>query len=67
MLWDQVKVEGVLLQECLTEVVPSPDHGHVKGSEPLERGVNQILLEYADQEPIVSLKLSKVSAVRLEM
>ena len=44
-LWDQVEVERVLLQERLTEVVPSPDHGHVKGSEPLERGANQTLLE----------------------
>ena len=44
-LWDPFEVKGVLLQERLTEVVPSSDHGHVKGSEPLERGASQTLLE----------------------
>ena len=44
-LWDQVEIKGVLLQELLTKVVPSSDHGHVKGSEPLERKASETLLE----------------------
>ena len=66
-LGDQVKVEGVLLDERLGKVLPSLDRGHVKESEPLEHGAGQTLLEQADQEPVVSLKLRKVFAVCLQM
>ena len=66
-LGDHVEIEGILLEECLAKVLPSLDCGHVKGSEPLERGVSQTLLEQADQEPVVSLKLSKVSVVCPQM
>ena len=62
-LGDQAETEGVLLEESLAEILPSLDHGHVKGSEPLERGPSQTLLEKANQEPFISLKLTMVSAV----
>ena len=67
MLWDQVEVEGVLLQECLAKVVPSHDGGHVKRGEPLEGQASQTFLEQADQQPLVCLELSEISAVRLQM
>ena len=63
VLRDSVEIEGVLLDERLANVLPSLDGGHVKGSEQLECGPGQTLLEKADQEPFVSLKLRKVSAV----
>ena len=66
-LGDQVKVERILPKESLGKVVPSLDRGHVKGSEPLERRAGQTLLEQTDQEPIVSLKLRKVSTVCFQM
>ena len=66
-LEDQVKIEGVLLNKRLVEVLPSLDRGHVKGSEPLERRADQTLLEPMDQEPLISVKLSKVSAVGPQM
>ena len=66
-LGDQVKVEGVLLDERLGKILPSLDRGYVKGSEPLERGARQTLLEQTDQEPFVSVELSKISAVDPQM
>ena len=51
----------------LTEVAPSLDGGHIKGSEPLEGRASQTLLEQADQQSLVSLKLSEISAVRSQM
>ena len=62
-LGDRVKVERILPKESLGKVVPSLDHGHVKGSEALERGNGQTLLEHTNKEPVVNLKLGKVSAV----
>ena len=66
-LGDQVKVEGVLHEERLAEVIPGLNRGHVKRGEPLKSRPNKTLLEYADQKPLVSLKLSKVFTVRPQM
>ena len=62
-LGDQVEIEGVLLDERLGKILPSLDRGHVKGSEPFERGADQTFLEQTDQEPFVNVELSKVSTV----
>ena len=67
MLWDQVHVEGVLFQERLTKVVLDLDGGHVKRGEPLEGRASQTFLEQADQQPLVNLELSEISAVCLQM
>ena len=66
-LGDQVEVERILLKESLRKISPSLNRGHVKGSEPLERGAGQTLLEQTNQEPVVSPKLRKVSAVCPQM
>ena len=67
MLWDHFEVKGVLLQERLAKVVPSLNGGYVKRGEPLEGWAGQTFLEQADQQPLVSLELSEISAVRLQM
>ena len=66
-LGDQVEVERILLKESLRKISPSLDRDHVRRSEPLEHGAGQTLLKYADKEPFVSLKLSKVPIVCLQM
>ena len=66
-LRDHVNVEGVLLQERLGKVVPSLDGGHVEGCEPLKSKAHQTFLEQTDQQSVISLKLDKVAAVRLQM
>ena len=48
-LEDQVEIEGVLFQEYLAKIVPSLDHGHVKGSELLESWASQAFLEQEDK------------------
>ena len=67
VLRDEVEVEGTLLQERLGMVVPSLDSGHVKRCEPLECGPHQTLLEQTYQQSVISLKLDKVTAVRLQV
>ena len=66
-LGDQVEVQRILLKENLRKISPSLNRSHVKGSEPLERGAGQTLLKQVDKEPFVSLKLSKVPVVCLQM
>ena len=66
-LGDQVEVERMLLKESLRKTSPSLNCSHVKGSGSLERGAGQTLLEQADKEPFISLQLSKVPVVCLQM
>ena len=66
-LGDRVEVERILPKESLGKVISSLDRGHVNGSEPLEREADQTLLEQTNLEPVVSLKLRKVSAVCPQM
>ena len=63
VLWDQVQIKRVLFQECLTEVVRSPDGGHIKGGEPHEGRTSETLSEQADQKPLISLDLCEVTAI----
>ena len=63
LLGDQVEVERILPKKSLGKVVPCLDCSHVKGSEPLECGAGQTLLEQTNQEPVVMLELRKVSTV----
>ena len=51
----------------LCEGNPSLDSGNVKGSKPLEGRTSQTLLEQADQQLLVNLKLSEISAIRPHM
>ena len=53
--------------ERLGKVVPSLDGGHVKRGAPLEGQAGQTFLEQVDQQPLVSLVLSEISVVRLQM
>ena len=66
-LQDQMKVEGILFQEHLAEVVPGLDRGHVERSEPFESRASQTPLEQVDKLPFISLKLCEVFAIRPQM
>ena len=56
-----------MFQECLIEVVLSFDGGHVKRGEPLEGRAGHTFLEQAHQQPLISLELSEISTVHLQM